>query len=125
MALLKTDPIDLATTITGDLSIRTGLSFTTGTAAVAQGLRIRLLMFLGEWFLDLSMGIPYLNIIGQAYDDVLVRTVFRKVILSCPGVQSLASLAVSLNSQTRQLTVSWTVVTVFGDTVTDTLTRTI
>ena len=58
MATLTADPIDLPlNTLTGDLDIVGGkITMTSGVAAVIQGVRIRMLMVAGEWFLNLDAG---------------------------------------------------------------------
>jgi len=45
---------------TWDLDLSGGGSFTTGEAAIRQELRIRYRTFLGEYFLDDTIGVPWL-----------------------------------------------------------------
>jgi len=127
---LETDPIDLLLTSSGDLDTSAGLRFSAGRDAVAQGLRLRVLKFRGEWFLNRDEGVPYLandvvdeteSILGQKFNDARARAAFRDVILAAPGVESLLSLTVTFDRSTRILGVSWKVRTVFGDTIEDTL----
>lgn len=112
-----TDPIDLKLTATGDLAIGTDLIFTTGIDAVAQGIRIRVLTFRGEWRLNLDSGVPYYqDILGQAFDQARAQSAVRAAILGTPNVNSILSLSVSMDESTRTLVVSWTADTVFGVT---------
>lgn len=106
---------------TGDLLFP--LRYTTGLQAVAQGIRIRLLSFKGEWFADLDDGVPYLArdgvtaaeaILGQKYDEDKALAAFRKAILTAPGVNELSGLVLTFNATTRSLTVSFNVRTSFG-----------
>lgn len=51
---------DLKLGVDGDLEIKNGdLLLTTSDDAVRQHLQQRLRTFLGEWFLDLDVGIPF------------------------------------------------------------------
>lgn len=116
----STDPIDLALDDAGDLAIP--LRFTTGTEAVAQGIRVRLGNFKGEWFLDLDDGMPWFqSILGERFREAEIREYFREAIAGAPGVTSIVSLEFAFSAQLRSLDVSWEVVTVFGDTVSDAL----
>lgn len=132
MALLATDPICFARTVAGDLTFP--LRLAKGIEAVAIGIRSRLLLFAGEWFLDLDAGIPYLPsvdgsnavperaaILGQRFDETKTRAAFRREILSVPGVISLPLLLVTFTGAARRLAVTWRAQTSFGDTSPDSL----
>lgn len=120
--MLSTDPIDLALDADGDLDVATGL--TRGLAAVVQGCRVRLSMFRGEWFLDLSAGVPYLPrdgvseaeaILGQRFNDTKARAAFRQALLATPGVVAVLQLDLDFQTGERRLTATWRVRTEFGD----------
>ena len=115
MALLATDPIDLLLDSDGDMVVDSDLHFSTGAEAVAQGIRIRLQMFKGEWFLDLDTGVPYWDdLLGAKYNEVRARAAFRDAIVSAPGVDELITLKVTFDGATRTLAVSWEVRCAFG-----------
>lgn len=94
---------------TGDLDLTGGgLNLVRGAEEVAQELRIRFLFFKGEWFLNPEEGIPYHDeILGQKVSQQVVDSIFRKVITTCPGVQSLDSFESSLDQETRVLTLNF------------------
>ena len=74
-------------------------------AEVAQRLHIRLNFFKGEWFLNLNSGVPYYQrIFRKAPSDKVIRAVFRKLILGCPGVAGLDKFAYSLSNRTLRVT---------------------
>lgn len=132
---LRTDPIDWRIDPeTKDLDITTDLVWTTGPEAVVQGIRIALSMIKGEWFADLEEGVPYLErdgvdpqtvLLGRKFNPERARAAMRPEILKVPGVKSIISLDPSFDNATRTLTVRFVVDTVFGDTVSDTLSRSI
>jgi hypothetical protein len=109
------DKIDFLLDDNGDLVLTSDLVFSIGINAVAQGIRIRIQTFRGEWFLDLDHGVPYYqDLLGHKYNEIKARAAFRDAILSSPGVDDLLSLEVEFNNQTRELTVEWEVQTSFG-----------
>lgn len=92
----------------GDLAFP--LRFTTGLEAVAQGLKIRLQSFRGEWFRDLEDGVPYFqDLLGHKFSEIKARAAFRDAITETPGVVSLDSLIVAFDRATRALSVSFKV----------------
>lgn len=126
--MLSTDPICFARTSTGQLAIPLRLAH--GIEAVVIGVRARLLLFVGEWFLDLAAGINYLPtnnsnerlaILGQPYDAEKARAAFRREILSSPGISEVLEMTTSYDAVTRTLAVKWRARTAFGDTSADTL----
>ena len=57
---------------------------------VAQRLRIRLLTFREEWFLDTSYGVPYFqSILGRKIKKSAVDLIFQREILAENGVKEL------------------------------------
>lgn len=124
MALLVTDPVCFGRTADGDLEIP--LRLAAGLEAVAIGVRSRLLLFAGEWFLDLAAGVPYLPglgvderaaLLGQRYDALRTRAAFRREILATPGVVALTALQTSFDGPSRRLSVSWRARCAFGELV--------
>lgn len=109
--------IDLLLDDDGDLVVDRDVYFSRGLEAVAQGIRIRLQMFRGEWFLDLDAGVPYYQeLLGQKFSEVRARAAFRAAILAAPGATELISLAVTFNRSTRRMSVDWEVRTDYGVT---------
>lgn len=94
---------------TGDIQI------IEGARRVAQQIKVTLLLFLGEWFLDTSFGMPYL-------DSIMVKNprfgtlhaVFRAKIADVPGVTRVRSLSFDFNRATRGLSVSFEAETTEG-----------
>lgn len=76
--------------------------------AAAQRITIRLLMFAGEWFLDLTRGVPY-------YRDVLVKTpdldlnraLFRAQVAADPYVVDVPRMDLTFDAAARNLSVDF------------------
>lgn len=126
--LLTTSPLDLALDSAGQLVIP--LRHTTGVAGVAQLARVRLLLFKGEWFIDLDEGTPWLEndgvdpsqvILGEAFDAGRAEAVVRARLAGTPGLARVTRCAVAFDGADRVLTIDWAGVTVFGNTVADVL----
>lgn len=101
--------MDIKLDTTGDIDLTTGdLVLLEGPDAIAQHLRIRLRFYLGEWYLDTRIGIPYFQtILVKGARLNIVRAIFRKVILTTPGVEGLRSLDLEYEGVTRKLTVTF------------------
>lgn len=67
-------------------------------------LRNRFRFVKGEYFLDVRQGVPYFDVVFVKNPDVLlVRQVFRDVILSVQGIKKIIDLRTSLDAKTRKL----------------------
>lgn len=72
--------------------------------AVGQHARQRLSTFSGEWFLDTTAGVPWLDqILGQTYDPALAESVVKAEILNTDGVTEITSFSVAFDRNTRGL----------------------
>ena len=73
---------------------------------IIQKLKIKLLLFKGEWFLDENYGIPYFEqIFIKGVDLNEIDDTFRDAIANEDGVIDLLSYSSEFNYSTRQLTV--------------------
>ena len=71
-------------------------NFYGGNEAVAQAIKTKILLFYGEWWEDLGMGIPmFQSIIGQTNRNtvnIAAQSLLRKRILEVKEVTSIVSL---------------------------------
>lgn len=102
----------------GDYTFGRGAAnfFVNTPEAVGQAVSTRLKLITGEWFLDTSAGTPWnTQILGVgtsgSYDQAIQRT-----ILGTLGVIELVNYSSSLNRGTRELSVSATINTIYGQT---------
>lgn len=77
-----------------------GMRLTSGLLeTAAQRLRIKLETFLGEWFLDTQVGVPYYrDILLKNPDLSIIRGLFRKILLDDPDVDSVPRLDLELDA---------------------------
>lgn len=101
---------------TGDLLLESGrLRLATGLDAIAQDVTMRLRFFLGEWFLDTRIGVPY-------FQDILVKNpnipratqLLRQVVQETPGVTSVDRFDFTLDAQARKASVAFSASTTTG-----------
>lgn len=77
---------------------------------VTQRLKIKLYTFLGEWFLDTSIGIPYFQqIFGKVRSKATVDIIFQKVIADDPDVIEILVFESTVDSSLRGYTMNFTV----------------
>jgi hypothetical protein len=66
---------------------------------VAQRLRITLYTFYGEWFLDPSVGVPYMQqIFGKVRSKPIIDLIFQGIISADPGVREILTFESDINS---------------------------
>lgn len=98
--LLQTDSNDVAV-------VNNALVLTDGLQQVKQELMQRLQTISGEWFLDTSVGLPYLTDMTQKGMKLSTAAqYFRNEINACPGVLAINKLELSLDNTTRRLSVA-------------------
>ncbi len=80
----------------GDIVIRNGDIVTiTEPQATAQRLEQKLLLWRGEWFLDVNAGFPWLqDILGRRPSPQVVRSLIFDLVQSDPEVRAVESLTI-------------------------------
>lgn len=79
-----------------------------GQEEIRQHLMQRLRTFLNEWFLDLSIGLPYFEeVLIKQPNQAGIESIFIEEILQCPGIVRLLDFNLDLDKD-RTLTVSGT-----------------
>ena len=102
--------------LTGDMIFGSGDDFLVDSPdAVAQAINTRLLLWQGEWFLDLTAGTPWAQQILGFHAQSVRDIALRQVILGTPFVTSLLNFSSNLDPR-RGLSVSYQVDTLFGVT---------
>ena len=82
---------------------------------VAQQIKVKLLTFLGEWFLDTTWGVPYLEyILVKQPNQELIKQIQSEQISSVDDVKSLNALELDYQVKIRTLIVNYEVSTEYG-----------
>jgi len=87
--------------------------------AVGQHARQRLMTYSGEWFLDTTAGVPWLQeIMGRQYNPALAEAVVKAEVMGTHGVTGIDDFSVSFARTTRDLQIrSMSVTTIYDETV--------
>lgn len=94
--------------VTNDLLIADGdLSIVDGSDAIAQDLQQTLQVWLGEWFLNNTVGIPFKQQILVKNPNIdLVQADILNAASAVPGVATINNLALDYDVSNRSLTIS-------------------
>lgn len=89
-----------------DLDTKNGDLYFAGaenSTGIIQYLRQKLSLYLTEWFLDQSRGVPYHDeVFVKNPDRAVLDTIFKDEILSTPGMVELTSFDLTLDGETRR-----------------------
>ena len=86
------------------------IAFTDDDNKVVQRLATRLQFITGEWFLDITAGLPYPEIIFEAGTSIdEVYNLLRDKIKNTDGVEKINSLTLTPDTEARSLAVSFSV----------------
>lgn len=101
----------------GDLLLTNGDLVITPTTlyGIQQHILQRLRIYLGEWFLNTTIGVAYFQLVlVKNPDESKVDAIFQSTIIQTPGVVSLTSYSFNPNFATRQLEISFSALTTNG-----------
>ena len=98
----------------GDITT-SGTQFISGVDEVAQTISTRLKLYLGEYFRDISDGVPWFEqILGKKYNRQLVDSIIRQRIIETEGVTGILQYGSELDTATRKLSISTVILTAYG-----------
>lgn len=83
---------------------------------VGQLVETNLLLWLGEWFLNIDEGTPFLQGILGKYSEQVANTTIQDRVLSTEGVVSIENYESSIDVDTRTMTVEFDLNTIYGPT---------
>lgn len=97
MAVLRKIPV-------GDLALRKNSPyFIDGPDYTRQKLSARFKFFKKEWFLNRLEGVPYYEqVFVHAPDADVIKSLFKRLILGCPGIVALSKYSMTLDRATRR-----------------------
>lgn len=105
---------------TNDLLISNGdLSIVDGTDAIAQDLQQTLQVWLGEWFLDTSVGIPFKQqiLVKNPVID-LVQADIINAAQAVPGIVEIQEISMDYDNANRAITINLVAMDSNGEVIT-------
>jgi len=101
---------------TGDI-VTSGVQFTTEVEEIAQTVKTRLRLFLGENFRDITDGTPWWeSILGKAGTLSSKEAIIKSRIIRTEGVIRLTSFSTDFDINTRVYSVNAGILTTYGNT---------
>ena len=99
--------VDLKLLPSGELDLTNGkASLVNGADQVVQKLGIKLQIFTGSWFLDLTLGIPYFEqVLRKGVNEGDILQIFNDALRNTRGVASVDELTLTFNTAARTLSV--------------------
>jgi hypothetical protein len=95
---------------------RYDLQLQNGIDLMRQRYKQSLLFFMGEWYLDVTDGVPYYEeILKKAPDQITVESVLKQAILETPGTTELLSFLVTYTNNIRRYQLDFSTATIFGN----------
>lgn len=82
--------------------------------AVSQSVLTRLRLWEGEWFLDKNEGTPWIQSVLGVRTNPTYDLAIQARILTTTGVQKIVSYTSALNRESRRLSVTVTIMTIFS-----------
>ena len=103
---------------TGDSTFGNGLlNFYIDTPeAVGQAVKTRLLLWLGEWFLNIEEGTPFMQGILGKHNKETADTTIRQRVLETEGMVNIESYLSEIDPDNRKMNVTMTINTIYGPT---------
>lgn len=84
--------------------------------AVGQSVQTRLLLWLGEWFLNIEEGTPFMQGILGKYSKEQADVTIQDRVLATTGVVSIENYESIFDGENRLLSVQFTLNTIYGPT---------
>ena len=82
-----------------DIIVGKRITRTAGARYVAQNVKCRLGTFLGEWMLDVNVGIPWDAVLVRNYDIGVLYHAVRRKIETTPNVTRINSFSLTPNKK--------------------------
>lgn len=87
--------------------------------AVGQACKTRLLLWLGEWFLDIEEGTQYMQGVLGKHSQTQANITIQQRALGTQGLTTLSNFESEIDPDTRPMQVQFSIDTVYGPTQVD------
>lgn len=107
---LRLDPL------THDLLLAGDGALIDGPERIVQQIKCTLLTLYGEWFLDTTFGVPYLeSIMVKNPNRSEIEAILKDRIIDVPGVTGVRQMTIQIDREQRTLRVDFVATTDHGD----------
>lgn len=87
--------------------------------AVSQACKTRILLWLGEWFLDITDGTPFMQGIFGKYSLEQANVTIQDRALGTQGLTNISNFTSSIDPDNRLMSCQFTIDTIYGPTDVD------
>ena len=95
----------------GDIDIENNdLVLVSGQEELRQNIENRLSVNIGEWFLNLGLGLNYSAIHGKGVTDIEIEFAIRECCYQDPRVQEVRNIVITRNSNDRTAEINITII---------------
>lgn len=99
-----------------DISDSNDFQVVEGIDRVYQQIKVRLLTFLGEWFLDDRVGIPWIeDILIKNPNSSHIKAMIYDQIVEVEGVKEVISIDIYFETKEREMNIQFKVSTTYGE----------
>ena len=86
------------------------------TNQIMQNLAIRLRFILGEWYLDITQGVPYFEVFfRKAPNQIQIESILKEEIVNTRGIVELTSFESDFDSRNRVYSVKFSARSISGE----------
>lgn len=86
------------------------------TNQIMQNLAIRLRFFLGEWYLDITQGVPYYEVFfKKAPNQIQIESILKQEIVTTRGILELTSFQSDFDQRRRIYSVKFSARSINGE----------
>jgi hypothetical protein len=101
--------------LNGDLVLLDSADPIQGPQEILQNVMINLRIFLGEWFMDNTLGVPWFQqILVKNPDQGAIDAIIIKTITDTPGIIQLISYSSTIDTASRGMTIQFKAQTTSG-----------
>lgn len=103
--------------ITNDLVFQNfDFSLVDDTKQIMQNLAIRLRFILGEWYLDITQGVPYFEVFfRKAPNQIQIESILKEEIVNTRGILELTSFESDFDQRRRIYSVKFSARSISGE----------
>jgi hypothetical protein len=108
--------------IDGDWTFGRGFAnYKKDSSAISQSVVTRLRSFTDDWFLNVSAGVDWFNLLGSRNNETRVLRAIERTVLQTNGVIRIDRLRIVKRDQDRRVTINLTYTDVFNQSTADIL----
>lgn len=91
----------------------------TDVDAIIQRIKNKILLWTGEWFIDLEAGFDWEDVLSNPPDEEILNDILKAYIQNDEFIDIVTELNIKINRATRKTTITLSAITADGDPIND------